>query len=296
VPRVTRKTAKLSEHDMQPGPASRAAAIVVIQGAAADIGVHRVVDGEPCIVGRGPGADLALLDDWLSRRHYVIIPREAGVVVEDLGSTNGTLLNGVPLVQPTRLKDGDHIAAGETVVKFAAGASFELRYHASMDQRVGTDELTGLVARHRFEGALTQALEAVAVESSTLGVLMLDLDGVKQINDTHGHLFGAHAIAEAGRIIGRTITSHGLASRLGGDEFAAFLPHLDREGTVELAHTIVSLVEAHRFEKEMIEVRPSISVGVSLFPDDGVTPEVLMRRADEALYRAKRAGKNRVSL
>lgn len=296
--RITRKTTKLSTVELRPPKTptggGSAPAVVVLQGAPADIGVHRVID-RPCIIGRGPGVDLPLLDEGLSRRHCVLVPRTGGMVVlQDLQSTNGTLINQRRIHGPTVLADGDYIFIGGTILKFSARESLEWSYHERMNERVGVDDLTGLTARLRFEGALVRAVENCATQGLPLAALMLDLDGIKQINDTHGHEMGAFVIAEAGQVIGRVIAPHGTATRLSGDEFAAFLPRQDRPAAVERAELIVRLVQEHRFIKGEVEVRPTISIGVAVFPDDALTATELLARADDALMRAKRAGRNRV--
>jgi diguanylate cyclase (GGDEF)-like protein len=291
--RPTRKTLKVERGDPTPLGLPGVGAVVVLKGEPADIGVHRVVD-RPCFIGRGPGVDLALLDPALSRRHCVVIPTTGGALLQDLGSLRGTLLNEEPITGPVALGDGDHIFIGETVLKFSSTASPELRFHARMDERVGTDELTGLMARHRFEGALVRALEVCGTAKLPLGLMMLDLDGIKQINDTHGHLFGAHTIAEAGRLIGRVVGPRGAACRFGGDEFAAFLPRHSRESTVEQARAIVNEVASTPLEKDGVALHPTISIGVAAFPDDGRDTVELTRKADEALNRAKLNGRNRV--
>ena len=128
-----------------------------------------------------------------------------------------------------------------------------------------------------------------------LAVMMLDLDGLKRINDSHGHPVGAHTIAEVGKIIGQVLSQHGAACRFGGDEFAAFLPNISKRDGAKLGETIRALVAGHRFEKDGVVVRPTISIGVSAFPDDGALADVLLRKADEALYRAKKGGRDRVN-
>ena len=293
--RITRKTVKLSGLERRMTPVPAIAAVVVLQGSPTDVGVHRVID-RPCTIGRGPGVDLALLGDGMSRRHCVLVPNRSGVILQDLGSTNGTGLNGERLPGPVQLTDGDLIYMGDTVLKYTARGGPELRYAARMDERIGTDDLTGLMARHRFEGDLTRALEESAVARVPVGAMMLDLDGIKIINDTHGHLVGAHVIGETGRIIGQVIHLYGAASRLSGDEFACFLPRQTKAVTVDLARLIVRLVEQHHYEKDGIVVRPTISVGVAAFPEDAQEARDLLSRADEALYRAKQSGRNTVAI
>jgi diguanylate cyclase (GGDEF)-like protein len=86
----------------------------------------------------------------------------------------------------------------------------------------------------------------------------------------------------------------GAACRFGGDEFAAFLPGLDKSRGRGVGEDIRRAVAGHRFEKDGVIVRPTISIGVAAFPADGKAPELVLRKADEALYRAKKTGRDRV--
>ena len=123
----------------------------------------------------------------------------------------------------------------------------------------------------------------------------MDLDGIKKINDTHGHLFGAYVIGESGHVIGRVLEGRGFASRFGGDEYVAALPGLDLDAAGAVGEEIRRAIAEHEFEREKIVLRPGISIGTASFPESADDAKSLFQRADEALYRAKRAGKNQVS-
>jgi len=269
------------------------AALVVLQGNEGEIGSHVILD-KSVVVGRDPSAELPLQDEGISRRHCQVSYDGDHFVLEDLGSTNGTLLNGERIDGVVRLRPGDRIFLGGCVLKFTNSDAFEVRYHAQMDQLIGTDDLTGLVAKRRFDAAYIRGLDAARALRRSFAVLMLDLDQLKIINDTHGHPIGAHTISEVGRIIGRLVSEHGLACRFGGDEFAAFLPGSDKAQAVAMGETVRKAIVDHHFEKDGVVIKPTVSVGVAAYPDDGRTAEVLLRCADEALYRAKRGGRNRV--
>ncbi|MSP62180.1 MAG: GGDEF domain-containing protein [Myxococcales bacterium] len=268
--------------------------LVVLQGPESDIGTHRFVD-TPVILGRDPECELPLDDLRISRRHCRVGSDGKGYYVEDLRSTNGTKVNGDDVEKKAPLKPGDCIYLGSCVVKFTVATDPEVAYHEQMDARIGTDDLTGLVVKRRFDAAYARALASARVKRESLSVLMLDMDGLKTINDTHGHPFGAYAIAEVGKIIGEVVTPHGAACRLGGDEFAAFLRAQSKGGAIAFAELICRWIREHRYERDGVILKPTISIGVACYPDDGRTPELLLRRADDALYRAKKAGRDRVS-
>jgi diguanylate cyclase (GGDEF)-like protein len=123
----------------------------------------------------------------------------------------------------------------------------------------------------------------------------MDMDGVKGINDTHGHHMGAFVIGEAGHVIGSVLGARGFATRFGGDEFAAGLPGLTKEEAIAVAEEMRVAVVAHVYEKDGVRVQPGLSCGVATIPGDGGDAEALFQAADQAMYRAKRAGKNRVA-
>ena len=263
----------------------------------ADLGVHVFVDG-PTSLGRDPNCTIPLHDFGVSRQHAVITPQPNGeYVLRDLHSTNGTRVNGSLVEQSQVLKGGEKIFIGDTVLRFALADEMEIDFHSEVATLVSTDPLTGLPAKRRFDHALEFSLRAAIRNSTGLSILMMDMDGVKQINDTHGHLFGAHVIGETGRLIARVIDIAGHACRFGGDEFSAFLPGYELEAAVQLSEEIRSAVESAGMSKDGIELRPTISIGVASFPNAG-TEELteLITMADEALYRAKANGKNCVSV
>jgi diguanylate cyclase (GGDEF)-like protein len=126
---------------------------------------------------------------------------------------------------------------------------------------------------------------------------MADIDGLKKINDAHGHLLGEFVVGEIGHIIGALHQGEGRsATRFGGDEYQAVLPDLSKEEAMEVAEEIRRRVESHAFERDGTTARTTISIGVASYPEDGTTRQELTHAADAALYRAKRAGGNAVSV
>jgi diguanylate cyclase (GGDEF)-like protein len=274
----------------------RFASLVVVGGSEADLGLHVLLD-RPVVIGRDPTIELPLQDSGISRRHARVFRDEklGRYLVEDLGSTNGTRLGGARVARPTPLDEGDKILIGSTVLKFALSDQVEVDFHETLQRMVATDELTGLEAKRRFDASLKIALDGATDSKRQLAVLMMDMDGVKPINDTYGHHMGAYAIGEVGRIIVEVLGDRGRSCRYGGDEFMAFLPGAGRKEARALAEQIRDRVAKHRFECEGIVVAPTLSIGIAVYPEDGREREELARRADQALYRAKAQGKNRVS-
>jgi diguanylate cyclase (GGDEF)-like protein len=214
--------------------------------------------------------------------------------VVDLGSTNGTLLNGQPCKDAV-LRPGDRIFVGKTVLELQQDALRDAQA-AELERLLSIDDLSGLWVKRRFDAQLSSSVAAIAAGSATtLSVVVMDMDGVKGINDTHGHHMGAFVIGEAGHVIGKQVEGRGFATRFGGDEFAAALPGMGKDEAVALAEAIRSAVVAHVYEKDGVRVQPGLSCGVATVPGDATDAEGVFRAADQAMYRAKRGGKNRVA-
>jgi diguanylate cyclase (GGDEF)-like protein len=261
----------------------------------ADIGVHVIIEG-PTVLGRDPSCTLPLHDHGVSWQHAKITPQgDDQYILKDLQSTNGTHVSGMQLASPYSLRDGQKIFAGETVLRFSLADEMDVDFHSEVATLVGTDPLTGLPSKRRFDEALEFALRTAKEGNRTLAVLMMDMDGVKQINDTHGHLFGAHVIGETGRLIARVLASNGRACRFGGDEFSAFMPDHDLTSASAVGEQIRQAVQNAAMEKDGIPLTPTISIGVACYPEAGDNLLKLVSTADKALYRAKDQGKNCVA-
>jgi diguanylate cyclase (GGDEF)-like protein len=289
------RTMRMEEGNLAANQRPATKAFLNVIRSRADLGVHVFIDG-PTMLGRDPECTVPLHDFGVSRQHAIIRPTGKGdYVLQDLQSTNGTRVNGVPVPGTRVLRDGEKIFVGDTVLRFALADKMDIDFHSEVATLVSTDPLTGLPSKRRFDQAFEFALEDARQSGSSMALLMMDMDGVKQINDTHGHLFGAHVIGETGRLIARVVGAKGQACRFGGDEFSAFLPGHDLIAASEMGEQIRRAIEAAGMEKDGIPLRPTISVGVACYPnvaDDFIT---LVAMADKALYRAKEMGKNRVA-
>ncbi|MGE0784996.1 MAG: GGDEF domain-containing protein [Sandaracinaceae bacterium] len=273
---------------------------ILIVLAGPDVGERTRLSTSAFVVGRAPGVDLLLNDLRVSSRHFRVEDRGDGFAIVDLGSTNGTSVNGERLDGERALENGDRIVAGDTVFRFELQDALDSAYADAVQRLIDIDDLTGLYQRRRFDRELATMLASAAEEGRALGLLVMDLDGVKAINDTNGHLFGAHVISESGKLIGRVIADPdypgAIAARFGGDEYVVACPDADLERATQLARAIHRAIGDHRFEKEGRTLEVGISVGVAAFPDHAGALEDLFKCADGALYSAKRAGKNRVAV
>ena len=269
----------------------RKGTLLVIDGSPADIGCHVVVESSVTIGRECEG--LQLRDRGISRTHARVAPHEDGYRLYDLGSTNGTLLNGKRVVNESHdLRDGDQIGVGQSVVKFTLVNDREAKYLHRMERQAGTDELTGLLAKHRFDSLLQHTVQTARARQQPLCLLMMDLDGLKAINDTMGHQMGAHTIKRVGEMIGGLVSGKGEACRFGGDEFCMLLHGTTLDQAKRLADELCQQVRETTFALDGRSVRASISVGIAELNQDIENGQRLVELADEALYRAKAQGRD----
>jgi two-component system, cell cycle response regulator len=290
------ETLKLDESQAAGGALGRAVrakyrpALIVMSGER--VGLRISVQGN-LTIGRDANAGLNLPDKGVSSQHALLEDRGGAWTLVDLGSTNGTAVNGARIVE-VDLKHGDKLAFGTTLVRFEVQDAADQAYSEMIAEMVHIDDLTGLYLRRRFDAEVAALVASHEASGAPIGLLAMDLDGIKAINDANGHLFGAYTISECGKLIGEVVRGKGFASRFGGDEFVAALPGSDVAAAVEFAESIRRRIGEHPFVFEGVTLRPGISIGVAAFPTDGKDATELFRQADGALYAAKRSGKNRV--
>jgi len=166
---------------------------------------------------------------------------------------------------------------------------------SQMRQASYTDDLTGLYNRRFLQQRLEEELHRASRYSLRLSCIMLDIDHFKAINDTHGHVAGDLIIKEVATILKNHVRKSDLAVRYGGEEFLLILFENDKNGALRVAERVRADVESHVFTWKEQPLRVTISSGVAVFPDDGITmPDELIARADSALYSAKTSGRNMV--
>jgi len=179
------------------------------------------------------------------------------------------------------------------VLMIAEDVTDELAAHAQIHHMAHHDALTGLANRTLFAERLQEALAESAVERSLVGVLCLDLDNFKHINDALGHAFGDRLLRALATRLKGTLRDQDTLARLGGDEFAIVLRNLDcPESAHRTAQRLIDVV-APSFMIDDHSFSVGLSVGVAIAPNDHQSAEQLLRYADLALYEAKRNGRNR---
>lgn len=159
-----------------------------------------------------------------------------------------------------------------------------------------TDALTGLANRRELEKVALREFRRAQRFKRDLSIMMLDLDHFKQINDNYNHTIGDQVLRHVAGILNGVIRGQDFLVRFGGEEFLILLPETHVKGTKLLAARICRLVEDSAYENDNLRIPVTISIGVSAFDAADKTPNDLIVRADQALYQAKREGRNRVVL
>ncbi len=169
------------------------------------------------------------------------------------------------------------------------------RLNARLRDQTIRDGLTGLYNHRHFQEMLRHEFLLARRYDSDLACLMLDLDRFKEVNDTHGHPFGDHVLAGTATLILNETRITDTVARYGGEEFAILLPSTDQQGALAIAERIRARAENYLHRQQEIARIVTISIGLAtLAANRPRQPEELLARADQALYEAKTAGRNRV--
>lgn len=163
---------------------------------------------------------------------------------------------------------------------------------------VDTDDLTGLFNMRSVYEKLDNEIDRGRRYGHGVGVIMMDMDHFKKVNDNHDHLFGSFVLSEVGKMISRNIRSVDFAARYGGDEFLICLTHTDAEGAKQFAERLRKKIAEKLFQQKEDEIELTASMGVAVIANgrSSIDGRSLVRHADRALYESKEKGRNRVSV
>lgn len=266
-----------------------------------------IAPGVEITIGKGELGLVAEVQRVMDRRDFDLQPpsqralREEGTLPgfrPDLAAPllAGELTVGVVAVVgprwcPSEVKDVLRLIAHVT-----AGAMHQAARYSHIRQIANLDGLTGIANKRHVTQQLSDAVEAARSEGGTLSVLLFDIDNFKHYNDRNGHPAGDRLLKALAGLVQGHIRRDALFGRFGGEEFLLVLPGTSKSQALAAAYNLRRAVAEHPFE--FADAQPlgcvSVSGGVATCPDDGTESAALLKSADEALYEAKRAGRNRI--
>ena len=226
---------------------------------------YPLIDEDEFTVGRDEASFIVCDMDNVSRRHAQVVHKNGKFFVRDLGSTNGTYLNDEEIREEQPLRSGDLV-----------------------------DGLTQINNKRYFLEFIEREMGRCHRYNRSLSLMMVDIDHFKVINDTNGHLAGDYVLRELAAVIKPRVRKEECFARYGGEEFAYVMPESGGENTRKLAEKIRRLIEDHRFTFEGKDIKVTLSIGVADLVGDMTEPLQFIKLADANLYKAKKAGRNRV--
>nr|VFJ78382.1 MAG: diguanylate cyclase (GGDEF) domain-containing protein [Candidatus Kentron sp. FW] len=256
------------------------------------------LDKRPWVtIGCAEDCDIRFMQGDISPRHARLELNEGGAMITDLGTVNGTYVDGVA-VSRHGLADGAIIRFGSIdTMKFTYINQLERSFYLSQYRRTVYDDLTGVFNRRYFLMALGQELAYAHRHGQTAALILIDVDHFKRINDGQGHLVGDTVLKRIVTVIQKNLRKENILARYGGEEFGVIVRGEDARETHGLADRIRCSVGRTGFDHGGKSLRITISAGIAIH-DRGHTPggalEIFIE-ADKQLYRAKAAGGNHVS-
>jgi two-component system cell cycle response regulator len=270
--------------------------LVVLAGAS--VGEMYKIEGDKTVIGRGQRAQIRLLDDGISREHAQLVIVNDRIVLQDLGSTNGTYCNGLKVEANKELVDGDKILVGSTtILKFTYHDNLDEIFQKQMYESALRDGLTKAFNKKYFTDRLESEFTFAIRHVAPLTLVLFDIDHFKKVNDTHGHQAGDHVLSEISALLTGALRAEDVFARYGGEEFAVICRGSDVTQGQIVAERMRKAVEVNKFVFEGTHIPVTISVGVAGLPDAKVKDAAeLVSLADQSLYKSKHGGRNRVTV
>jgi len=269
--------------------------VTVLVGAGT--GALAVMSGDTLVVGRGAECDLQIDDPGLTRRHMQIVHRGNEHIIEDLGSRNGTFVDGELLGRPRAVQDGARVHIGRTtVLRIGLHDALEEEAQRRLYDSAVRDALTRLYNRRYLDERLHAEVAYAVRHRSPLSVLVIDVDHFKRVNDSLGHLAGDAVLRLTAAVLVRMVRTEDLVARWGGEEFMVLARGTGLRNAHIFADRMRRAIEQMEIPWEGKTLRITVSIGVAAIEGQPTRIEAaaLVAAADGALYEAKRGGRNRV--
>ena len=250
------------------------------------------LDRDEIVFGRDEICDFDVADEFASRRHVAFRWQRKECFITDLESTNGTFVND-ERISHRKLEHGDQIHFGTQIFKFLSAEDVEATYHEAVFQMMTVDALTQTYNRRYFEDVFERETTRAIRYQRSLGLLILDLDHFKKLNDTYGHLVGDQVLKGVCQRISSRLRHDDIFARIGGEEFAVTFIEGTKQTVDLVGHELCELVNSSPIQTSRGEVKVTISVGGAFASgDDPAECLQLFESADANLYRAKAEGRN----
>ena len=246
-------------------------------------------------LGRGQDADIRLDDELVSRRHCTVTFDGIHVTVTDLGSTNGTFVDGQP-IQTTVLDSDNRLQLGKMVMKVEFKDKSEEAFDRALYEAATIDPLTKISNRRNFFDRSLGELALARRNGYFVHTIMVDADHFKHVNDTWGHQCGDMVLKEIARILSEEKRESDLLARYGGEEFLLLLAGITPEDARKSAERLRKAVESHKFSWKDTIIPVTISLGLCTKQGEEIPKiEEMIAESDRLLYIAKEGGRNRVA-
>ena len=286
------------------GPPSEAAGVdpkrveaYLIVMAGSSVGEMYKLNRPRTVIGRGPSAEIRILDEGVSREHCEVVREDSRVTLRDLRSTNGTFCRGAS-VNALDLVDGDKILVGTgTVLKFTYHDKLDEDFQRQMLESVLRDDLTRAFNKKYFLDRVESEFAYAVRHNVPVALVSFDIDHFKQTNDTFGHLAGDHVLTQVAAAVQGTVRVEDVFARVGGEEFSIVCRGADLMQGRIVGDRVRYAVEKRAIVYEGRTIPVTISVGVAAVPSATIKDATdFISAADQMLYEAKRTGRNRVCL
>jgi two-component system cell cycle response regulator len=240
-----------------------------------------------------------ILDDpHVSRNHAEIICKSpSDIMIRDAGSTNGVFVNGKKIAEQ-QLLDGDKILIGTRLYfKFCFQDAVDQNYQQNLFRAANIDGLTQLYNKKYFVDVLSKEFSFSRRNKNPLSLMMIDIDHFKKVNDTYGHMAGDLVLKTIGQYLQKHLRLENIACRYGGEEFSIILRNVGADLALTIGERLRMAVEAEKINFRGKPISVTISIGIATFENNNFeTIEDLIQCADQYLYEAKEAGRNRTVL
>lgn len=270
------------------------ASLVLIYGAA-DLG-KRFELKKDITLGRDRSNDIVIEAPDVSRQHARVERRDhTEWWITDLASRNGTRINGEGLHGTAALANGDLVTIGGVIFKYIAGGNVEALFHEEIYRMTIFDGLTKVANKRYLLEFLDREIARAIRYGSRLSLAMIDVDLFKDVNDRHGHPAGDLVLERISAAMSAIVRREQLIARYGGEEFTVVMPEIDRPELLAFCEKLRATVEKEPIEFHGGRIPVTISIGAAMFAPP-MSRDDLIQAADEQLYAAKRAGRNRVAI